>query len=77
MLVLVSSLMGSMNARTLAIYKGTALLTWSAIAKHYGSDWGECGIEHFFRPLKKNATAIRKLVERNEDAANFDHNAVS
>jgi hypothetical protein len=61
----------------LATEQEEALLTWSAISKHYGSDWTESGIEHFFRPLKKNATSIRKMVDRDEDAANFNHNAVS
>ncbi|KUI60057.1 hypothetical protein VP1G_07274 [Cytospora mali] len=50
-------------------------LNYKAISKHYGSDWTESGIEHFFRPLKKNATSIRKMVDRDEDAANFNHNA--
>lgn len=48
-----------------------------AIALHYGSDWTESGIEHFFRPVKKNAKAIQAMVERKEDPANFNHNVVS
>lgn len=53
------------------------VLTYSDIAKHYGSDWSASGIEHFFRPIKKNGQAIQGVVKRGEDAANFNHNAVS
>lgn len=67
----------SSPSRFLPLHRREPLLTWSAISKHYGSDWTESGIEHFFRPLKKNATSIRKMVDRDEDAANFNHNAVS
>lgn len=47
------------------------------IATHYGSDWSVSGVEHFFRPIKKNGQAIKGLVKRGEDPANFNHNAVS
>lgn len=53
------------------------VLTRSDIAKHYGSDWSVSGVEHFFRPIKKNGLAIQSLVKRGEDPANFNHNAVS
>lgn len=55
------------------------MLTLSAIAQHYGpEDWGECGIEHFFRPLKKDAVAVRDVVKRGEAAKTFyDNKAVS
>lgn len=47
------------------------------MAKHYGSDWTQSGLEHFFRPIKKNAVAISAMVKRGEDAACFDHKPVS
>lgn len=47
------------------------------VAAHYGSDWTVSGIEHFFRPIKKNAKSIQALVKRGEDAAAFVHNTVS
>lgn len=47
------------------------------IATHYGSDWSASGVEHFFRPIKKNGQAIKGLVKRGEDPANFNHHAVS
>lgn len=53
------------------------VLTKPDIAVHYGSDWTESGIEHFFRPVKKNAKAIQAMVKRNEDPANFNHQVVS
>lgn len=53
------------------------VLTRPDIANHYGSDWSASGVEHFFRPIKKNGKAIQGLVKRGEDPANFDHNAVS
>lgn len=53
------------------------VLTRPDIANHYGSDWSASGVEHFFRPIKKNGQAIQGLVQRGEDPANFNHNAVS
>lgn len=55
------------------------MLTLSAIAQHFGpEDWGEFGIEHFFRPLKKDAAAVRDVVKRGEPAKGFyDSKAVS
>lgn len=47
------------------------------ISRHYGSDWTESGIEHYFRPIKKNAKAVQQMVDRNEDPATFNHNMVS
>lgn len=62
---------------TYTFYGSSLGLTRPEIAKHFGSDWGESGIEHFFRPIKKNGKAIQAMVKRGEDAANFNHNAVS
>lgn len=53
------------------------VLTRPETAKHYGSDWTESGIEHFFRPIKKNGKALQEHVRRGEDAKNFTHQAVS
>lgn len=55
----------------------SSTLTRPEIAKHFGSDWTESGIEHFFRPIKKNGKAVKDLVRRGEDAKNFDHKPVS
>ncbi|KAK2602491.1 hypothetical protein N8I77_009018 [Diaporthe amygdali] len=50
-------------------------LNFKAIAKHFGpEDWGECGIEHFFRPLKKDAVVVRDMVKRGEAAKDFYDN---
>ncbi|KAL1881852.1 hypothetical protein Daus18300_000905 [Diaporthe australafricana] len=50
-------------------------LNFKAIAKHFGpEDWGECGIEHFFRPLKKDALVVRDKVKRGEAAKDFYDN---
>ncbi|KAJ4414846.1 hypothetical protein N0V82_007694 [Gnomoniopsis sp. IMI 355080] len=51
-------------------------LNYKDIATHYGSDWSASGVEHFFRPIKKNGQAIQGLVKRGEDPANFNHNAI-
>ncbi|EHA55341.1 hypothetical protein MGG_08176 [Pyricularia oryzae 70-15] len=42
-------------------------LNFKAIAAHYGSDTTTCGIEHRFRPIKKQAAAIRAAVAKGED----------
>lgn len=54
-----------------------SVLTRPETAKHFGSDWTESGIEHFFRPIKKNSKAIQEHVRRGEDAKHFTHQAVS
>ncbi|KAJ4388811.1 hypothetical protein N0V93_006271 [Gnomoniopsis smithogilvyi] len=51
-------------------------LNYKDIASHYGSDWSVSGIDHFFRPIKRNSKAIRGLVKRGEDPADFNHNAI-
>ncbi|KAF3770924.1 hypothetical protein M406DRAFT_326336 [Cryphonectria parasitica EP155] len=51
-------------------------LNYKELAKHFGSDWSESGVEHFFRPIKKNAKEIQGLVRRGEDAANYDHKLI-
>lgn len=55
------------------------MLTLSAICEHYGpEDWGKDGIEHFFRPLKKDAADVRNLVKNGQSAKSyFDNKAVS
>lgn len=53
------------------------MLTLSAIAQHFGpEDWGKDGIEHFFRPLKKEAVVVREMVKRGEPAKTFYANKV-
>ena len=48
------------------------MLTLSAIAQHFGpEDWGKDGIEHFFRPLKKDAVEVRKMVNSGQAARDF------
>ncbi|KAL1894769.1 hypothetical protein Sste5346_005745 [Sporothrix stenoceras] len=42
-------------------------LNFKAIAQHYGSDTTTAGIEHRFRPIKKQAGIIRKAVADNKD----------
>jgi hypothetical protein len=55
------------------------VLTLSAIAQHFGpEDWGKDGIEHFFRPLKKDAVVLRDMVSSGQPAKDFfDNKAVS
>lgn len=55
------------------------MLTLSAIAQHFGpEDWGKDGIEHFFRPLKKEAMIVREMVKQGERAKSyFDNKVVS
>ncbi|KAG8159011.1 hypothetical protein KVR01_011454 [Diaporthe batatas] len=50
-------------------------LNFKAIAQHFGpEDWGKDGIEHFFRPLKKDALAVRDLVKAGQRAKDFFDN---
>ncbi|TLS27915.1 hypothetical protein PpBr36_01605 [Pyricularia pennisetigena] len=58
------------QARLLAAVLASApdlKLNFKAIAAHYGSDTTTSGIEHRFRPIKKQAAAIRAAVAKGED----------
>lgn len=57
--------------------KAGLIKSLSAIAKHYGSEWTESGIEHHFRPLKKGALALRDLVAQGKDTKDHDVHSVS
>ncbi|CAK7214255.1 hypothetical protein SBRCBS47491_002086 [Sporothrix bragantina] len=46
-------------------------LNFKAIAQHYGSDSSQSAIEHRFRPIKKQASIIRKAVSEGKDAKDF------
>ncbi|KAL2290459.1 hypothetical protein FJTKL_15555 [Diaporthe vaccinii] len=47
-------------------------LNFKAICEHYGpEDWGKDGIEHFFRPLKKDAADVRKMVKNGQPAKSY------
>lgn len=74
-----SAISSSRNQRSPTSLPSTVrlVLTRPDIATHYGSDWSASGVEHFFRPIKKNGQAIQGLVKRGEDPATFNHNAVS
>ncbi|CAK7213085.1 hypothetical protein SCUCBS95973_001681 [Sporothrix curviconia] len=48
-------------------------LNFRAIAQHYGSDSSQSAIEHRFRPIKKQASIIRRIVSEGKDAKDFAH----
>jgi hypothetical protein len=58
---------------------GRLVLTLSAIADHFGpEDWRKDGIEHFFRPLRRDAVIVRDMVKSGHSAKDFfDNKAVS
>ena len=47
-----------------------------AIALHYGSDATESALEHRFRPLKKQAQAVREAVSKGKDAKDLANSVV-
>ncbi|POS77902.1 polarity defective-2 [Diaporthe helianthi] len=50
-------------------------LNFKAIAQHFGpDDWSKDGIEHFFRPLKKDALVVRAMVKSGQPAKEFFDN---
>lgn len=68
------SLLSSFFSNSLPI---RLMLTLSAIAQHFGpEDWGKDGIEHFFRPLKKEAIIVRDMVKAGQPAKSFYDNKV-